>query len=205
MTTRIHQSPLVARRCIAFGMMLALVAMAFAGTKMALAHAHYDHSMPSIGQVLATVPERVDIYTDSEMRKTADANVIMVTAADGSRVDDGSTLVDDTNRRHFSVGLQPNLPNGRYVVSFKTLSDVDGDTDSGRFAFYAGAGPTAEQKQLDAALNGAPVATPASSQTSSSSTNPGTVRYAALAVALVAIVVAVWLIRSRQNRARAGE
>jgi methionine-rich copper-binding protein CopC len=122
------------------------------------AHAHYDHSQPGIGQVLSVAPTRIDIYTDSEMRKTTGENVIMVTGPDGSRVDDGNTVVDDGNRQHFSVGLQPNLPNGRYVVSFQTLSDADGDTDRGRFAFYVGAGPTAEQKQLDAALSGAPAA-----------------------------------------------
>jgi methionine-rich copper-binding protein CopC len=136
-----------------FGLLLALT-LCLTETDHALAHAHYAHSQPSIGQVLATAPLRVDIYTDSDMRKLAGANVISVTGPDGTEVDDGNTVLDDTNRQYFSVGLLPNLPPGRYVVSFKTLSDEDGDVDSGRFAFYIGAGPTEAQKSQDAGLNG---------------------------------------------------
>jgi methionine-rich copper-binding protein CopC len=146
---RQRQRPLI----LSLGCLLGLVAL-LAGAATAQAHAHYAHSEPSISQVLQAAPARVDIYTDSDMRKLAGANVITVTGSDGSRVDDGNTIVDDANRQHFSVGLQPNLPNGRYVVSFQTLSDVDGDTDHGKFAFYVGAGPTAAQQQLDAQLNG---------------------------------------------------
>jgi copper resistance protein C len=153
-----HRTPLGGSvQMAAVALVFATVAFSFTTTGRAFAHAHYDHSTPSIGQVLAAAPQRIDIYTDSEMRKLADANHISVTAADGSAVDDGITVLDDANRQHFSVGLQPNLPEGRYVVSFKTLSDVDGDTDSGKFSFYVGAGPTDAQKQLDATLNGQPV------------------------------------------------
>jgi len=137
-----------------------------------LAHAHYSHSQPSIGQVLTTAPTRVDIFTDSDMRKLAGANLISVSGPDGSQADDGNTVVDDANRQHFSVGLNPNLPPGRYVVSFKTLSDVDGDTDGGKFTFYVGTGPTDAQKAQDASLNGPPVAiatAPANSATSNRS------------------------------------
>jgi copper resistance protein C len=144
-------------RMATIALFMAVMAFSFATTGPAFAHAHYDHSTPSIGQVLATAPQRIDIFTDSEMRRVAGANNIAVTAADGSSVDDGNTVLDDANRQHFSVGLQPDLPNGRYVVSFKTLSDVDGDTDGGKFSFYVGAGPTDAQKQLDATLNGQPV------------------------------------------------
>jgi methionine-rich copper-binding protein CopC len=168
---------------------------------VAFAHAHYDHSTPAIGQVLATAPARIEIYTDSEMRKTAGGNVIMVTAADGSRVDDGDTVVDDANRQHFSVGLQPNLSNGRYVVSFKTLSDVDGDTDSGHFAFYVGAGPTAEQKQQDAALSGAPIPTPAPSaaQSGDAPAKPPVIAILAVIAALL-VICGGWLLLRRPVR-----
>jgi methionine-rich copper-binding protein CopC len=166
----------------------------------ALAHAHYDHSTPSIGQVLAASPQRVDIYTDSEMRKAAGANDIAVTAADGSRVDDGNTVVDDANRQHFSIGLRPNLPAGRYVVAFKTLSDVDGDTDSGKFSFYVGVGPTDAQKQLDATLNGQAVPEPAQQATNSS---PRLVLFGAGSALIVLLLglAAFVIYRSRRNNA----
>ena len=162
----------------------------------ALAHAHYDHSSPAIGQVLAAPPARVDIYTDSEMRKLAGANVIMVTNSNGQRVDDGNTIVDDANRQHFSVSLEPNLPPGRYVVSFQTLSDVDGDTDGGHFAFYVGNGPTAADKALDAHLSGAPL--PGSSAGSSSSTGPF-VLIGVAAVAALALLAGGLALRKRKG------
>ncbi len=136
---------------VALALMLALLAAPAA----ALAHAHYDHSTPAIGEVLQTAPARVDIYTDQEMAKRGDANSIAVTNAAGQRVDSGAATVDDADRRHLWVALRPGLPPGRYVVGFTTLSDVDGDTDRGRFAFYIGRGPTAQEQTLDARLNGA--------------------------------------------------
>jgi copper resistance protein C len=117
-----------------------------------LAHARYDHSTPTPGQVVATSPPAVDIYTAQDLRKTAGADVIAVTDASQNHVDTGNTVVDDSNRRHFSVGLQPNLPPGRYLVAFKTLSDQDGEADSGQFAFYVGAPPTTDQQATDAKL-----------------------------------------------------
>jgi methionine-rich copper-binding protein CopC len=118
----------------------------------ALGHARYDSSTPSPSQVLSTSPPAVEIYTAQDMRKTTGADEITVTGPTQNRVDNGRTVVDDSNRRHFSVGLQPNLPPARYVVAFKTLSDQDGEADSGQFAFYVGAPPTSDQKAADAKL-----------------------------------------------------
>jgi methionine-rich copper-binding protein CopC len=123
----------------------------------ALAHARYDHSTPGQGEVVQTAPAQVDIYTAQDMQKQAGADEITVERNDtansgGQVVSNGPTMVDDNNRRHFFVALQPNLPAGRYVVSFKNVSDEDGEADHGQFAFYVGTGPTAAQKALDARL-----------------------------------------------------
>jgi methionine-rich copper-binding protein CopC len=130
---------------------LAIVALAVPPTSV-FAHARYDHSTPASEQVVATSPPAVDIYTAQDMRKTTGADVIAVMGLDGKHVDTGNTVVDDSNRRHFSIGLQPNLPPGRYLVSFKTLSDEDGEADQGQFAFYVQTPPTADQKAEDAKL-----------------------------------------------------
>ena len=180
---------------ILISLVLATLYLTF-GASAALAHAHYDHSTPAIGQVLATPPARVDIYTDSDMRKIEGKNWIQVTGSNGNRVDDGNTILDDANRQHFSVGLQPNLPPGRYVVSFQTLSDVDGDTDGGHFAFYVGNGPTAADKALDAHLSGAPL--PGSSAGSSSSTGPF-VLIGVAAVAALALLAGGLALRKRKG------
>ncbi|HEY7296184.1 MAG TPA: copper resistance protein CopC, partial [Dehalococcoidia bacterium] len=86
----------------------------------ALAHAHYDHSTPAIGAVLGAPPARVDIWTDQEMAKAGTANSITVTNAAGQPVQSGAATLDDTDRTHLFVAMQPNLPAGRYVVSFTT-------------------------------------------------------------------------------------
>jgi len=121
-----------------------------------MAHSRYDHSTPGQGEVVQTSPPRVDIYTVQEMAKQQGAYAITVERNDsgtpGQRVDTGDTVIDDANRKHFSVGLQPNQQPGRYVVSFKNVSDQDGEADHGQFAFYVGTGPTAAQKALDAKL-----------------------------------------------------
>lgn len=131
---------------------VAVVTIVIGQAAVAAAHARFDHSTPNPGQVVQTNPPRVDIYTAQDMRKLAGANDIMVTGSDGARVDDGTTVVDDSDRRHFSVGLKGNLPPGRYVVSFKTLSDEDGENDQGAFAFYVGTPPTDAQRAADQKL-----------------------------------------------------
>src|SRR5690348_5718655 len=139
------------RNPLVVGIALALILGVFTLSR-AWAHAHYARSDPAPGAVLASAPARINIYTDCEMRKQVGGNSISVSGPQGARVDDGSTVVDDADRQHLSVGLQPNLPNGRYQVSFQTLSDVDGDLDHGQFAFYIGSAPTADQQRQDSGL-----------------------------------------------------
>lgn len=201
--SQIAIQPPVHRSFLALLAFFVTLLAAFSAVQLAFAHAHYDHSQPGIGQVLTAAPARADIYTDSEMRKTAGGNVITVVGPDGSRTDDGNTVVDDADRKHFSVGLNLNLPPGRYVVSFQTLSDVDGGTDHGRFAFYVGSGPTAEQQALDASLNGA---APVEGGASASGSGAGAGRIVAIvgaAFILLALVVAGGLVvRRKQSQAR---
>jgi methionine-rich copper-binding protein CopC len=175
----------------------AAVAAAFA-TTIVLAHARFDHATPSPGQVLTTAPARVDIFTAQDMRKTAGANDIAVAGPDNSRVDDGNTVVDDANRRHFSVGLKPNLPNGRYLVSFKTLSDEDGEADHGQYAFYIGAQPTAQQVADDKKLT-------QTAKTDAAPSSSHTGLYVGIAVAVVVIALlliggAIAMMRRRRSR-----
>jgi methionine-rich copper-binding protein CopC len=134
---------------------------------------------------LTSAPTQVDIYTAQEMRKTAGANDIAVTASDGSRVDTGTTAIDDNDRRHFSVGLVGNLPPGRYLVAFKTLSDQDGEADHGSFAFYVGRQPTADEQAQDGKLT----LTSQDEDASTSSSHIGL--YAGVAGAVVVLLLVV--------------
>jgi methionine-rich copper-binding protein CopC len=170
------------RRLVAVG--LVVLVSALGGIAVVQAHAHYDHSTPGIGEVVQAAPARVDIYTDQDMAKVGNANTISVTNTSGQQVTTGATTVDDADRRHFWVGLQPDLQAGRYVVAFSTLSDVDNDTDHGRFAFYIGRSPTAQEKQLDAQLTSAPVA----DADGGSSSHTGLIAGIAAVVAAVLVV-----------------
>ncbi len=133
-------------------MLPAAVLIVLLGVTSAFAHARYDRSTPGPGEVVQTSLARVDIFTVQEMKKDQTLTEITVVDANNSRVDNGDTTVDDANRKHFSVGLKPALPAGRYVVSFKNASDEDGEEDHGQFAFYVGSAPTAQQKALDTKL-----------------------------------------------------
>lgn len=197
-----------AGRALAGGLLLALTALLLAATA-AFAHARYDHSTPAQGQVLPTSPASVDIYTEQDMQKEAGAYGITVFRNDsgtpGAEVDTGTTVMDDANRRHFSVALQPNLPPGRYLVSFHNVSDEDGDADHGQFAFYIGSPPTPAQQALDSKLQitaaVAPTPTPSTSASSSSSSHTAEYVISAIAIVIVLLIAASYL-RLRGPRRR---
>lgn len=180
---------------------LAMILAAYLGlyqTTGILTHARYDHSAPSPGQVLNASPAEVEIFVAENMRKIAGANQISVAGPDGSQVDDGNSVVDDSNRQHLSVGLKPDLPSGRYVVSFKTLSDADGDADHGQFAFYVGTQPTPAQKAQDAKLA-------LTADTEKSSTGPSTSLIIGAVIAAVVVLVLLgggWTMLRRQRTLR---
>ncbi len=173
---------------------LLLVLLAgLASQATASAHARYDHGTPGPGQVLSTAPAQVDIYTTEELRKSAGANLITVTDSAGKQVQIGQATVDDSDRKHFSVGLNPSLAGGRYVVDFTTLSDDDGDTDHGRYAFYVGRDPTPKERSLDARL----VNTSASAQNDS---HTGLIAGIIVAIAAALLLVAGGALLLRRRR-----
>ena len=179
----------------------ALVAVVLSASA-ALAHARYDHSTPAQGQVVQSAPAQVDIFTAQDMQKQAGAYEITVERNDsansgGQVVSTGPTTVDDNNRRHFFVALQPNLPAGRYVVSFKNVSDEDGEADHGQFAFYVGTGPTAAQQALDKQL----AITSQHDDTKHSDSHTGLIVVIVVAAIVVLALIATGLfIRQRRRR-----
>lgn len=164
---------------------LGATVLALAAVVAVSAHARYDHSTPAQGAVVPTAPARVDIYTAQDMAKISAVTSITVANDQRQKVDTGDTTVDDANRRHFSVGLQPNLPPGRYVVSFMNQSDEDGEQDHGQFAFYVGQQPTAQQKTADAALN----ITSKNDAVPKKSSNTGTKIIGAIVIVIVIVVL----------------
>lgn len=128
---------------------LALAACLVASLGKAFAHSEYESSTPGKSESVGQSPARVDMYLTLDLFKREGENEIQVFDEASNRVDDTNTVVDDNNRRHMYVALQPNLPAGRYVVRWKTLSDDDQETFGGAFAFYIGVTPTADQLHED--------------------------------------------------------
>jgi len=184
------------RAAVAASVSVALWLLATGG--VVWAHARYDHSTPAQGETVAASPARVDIFTVQEMKKDTPNTVITVVDPGNLQVDTGDTAIDDADRKHFSVGLKPNLPPGRYLVSFKNVSDEDGEADHGQFAFYVGTGPTAAQKALDSKL----AITSKSDDEKKSDSHTGLIIAIVVAVVVVIVLVAggfAWM----RRRARA--
>ncbi|MEX0785687.1 MAG: copper resistance protein CopC [Dehalococcoidia bacterium] len=117
------------------------------------AHAEYERSTPARDEVVAESPEQLDIYYTQDVRKIEGANTITVLDDGASKVNNDDGIVDDDDRTHVFTALPPNLPPGRYIVQWKTLSDLDDDDDSGAFCFYVAVEPSAAQADECAAFD----------------------------------------------------
>lgn len=104
------------------------------------AHAEYERSEPAADAVLPAAPAEVHIWFSQELFRRSGANVIEVSGPDGSRVDRGETRIDDDDRSHVMVSLQPELPAGLYTVRWRNISVDDGHEGSGEFSFTVAPG-----------------------------------------------------------------
>ncbi len=152
---------------------LALAAAA-GGVGLAHAHADYARSEPGAGAVVATPPERVDIWFTQDMFRRQGENWIEVTGPDGAAVLAGQAQIDDDDRRHLGVTLQANLAPGVYTVAWRTLSADDGDDHVGSFSFTLD--PRAQvtsTPMLAATATTAPATTPAATAAPATPTPSG--------------------------------
>jgi methionine-rich copper-binding protein CopC len=118
----------------------------------ASAHARYESSTPSKGEVLATGPAEIEITFTQEIQKIDGTYSIDVVKDRGLSVTAGPAVVNDDDRRKLSVPLQGGLPDGRYVVNWTNVSDADGDAAEGAFSFYINYRPNAVDLENDAQL-----------------------------------------------------
>ncbi|MDP9236763.1 MAG: copper resistance protein CopC [Chloroflexota bacterium] len=128
----------------------ALAAAPLAGT--ASAHARLKSSTPAVGEVVQASPARLEVVFTENVQKVSGTYGLEVQTDGGSSVTAGSTVIDESDRSHMSVALQPNLAPGRYVVNWKNVSDDDGDPANGAFSFYIQTPPTAADLQKDQEL-----------------------------------------------------
>jgi len=117
-------------------LVVVVLALASATTaEVVYAHAEPERSNPAADTRIPRAPDRLDVWFTQELFRREGANALVVTAPDGTRVDDGETVIDPADREHMSVGLQPDLPPGDYTVRWTTLSAIDGDAAEGTFSF----------------------------------------------------------------------
>ena len=101
----------------------------------AFAHANLARASPAPNSVLDKAPSRVAIWFTEPIEPSL--SEIQVLDAQGSRVDDGDSLVDTNDPLAMSVGLGP-IAEGTYTVAWKNVSTVDGHRVRGSFVFSVG-------------------------------------------------------------------
>lgn len=117
------------------GLVVAFVAISLALPAVAEAHSEFVRANIPAGEAIRSAPERLEAWFSQELFRREGANALEVVGAGGERFDDGVLLIDDTDRRHVSVGLRGDMPPGFYTVTWRTLSAVDGDSAEGTFVF----------------------------------------------------------------------
>ena len=120
-----------------------LVALSLAQT--VFAHSRPLRLEPPPGAILETPPTEVTGWFTAALRRDPNWNFFRVTDEQGNRVDAGEPILS-SDRKQMTVDLQPNLPDGRYLVTWRTWDDEDGRIFGDCFTFFVG------QEAADAAI-----------------------------------------------------
>lgn len=180
----------------------ALLMLSVLATGQAAAHAEIDRSNPEADATVTGSPEQVEIWFSQEV---GEGSSIQVVNAAGASATAGDAQLDlfDPDRKHMTVELAPNLPDGVYTVTWTSVSAEDGDTETGSFTFtVTGSGTPVASPVASPAGSPSPVATgtpPATNvsgslQSTQPKAEPTEIDDRALAIALGAGVVAALLI-----------
>lgn len=134
---------------------LAALALVFAGTGTAFAHAKLASSVPAADSTVATAPATVVAVFENHDALVAEGSSLKVTDASGASVDMGDSSLDrnDPDRKTLVVSLKSGLPNGVYTVSWTAVSSGDGSTAEGTFTFTVSSGGTAASAPTSAPAN----------------------------------------------------
>jgi methionine-rich copper-binding protein CopC len=92
---------------------------------------------PAPGAVLTAPPTTVQGWFTSTIRRDPNWSFLRVTNAQGQRVDTGETNLS-SDRLQMSVNLTPNLAPGRYMVTWRTFDDGDGEIFGDCYIFFVG-------------------------------------------------------------------
>ncbi|QBR02173.1 copper resistance CopC family protein [Paraburkholderia pallida] len=109
----------------------AVAAILIAACQLAHAHAYPTHQAPGAGSTVPASQKEVAIDFDDGLEPAFSS--ITVTDAKGSAVTSGKAVVDPSNKKHMSVGLNPLTP-GVYTVKWVAVAD-DGHRTQGHYTF----------------------------------------------------------------------
>jgi methionine-rich copper-binding protein CopC len=95
------------------------------------AHSHLEKSDPADKTTLSTPPKTVQLWFSDKV--AAEWSKIVVTSADGKRVDQEKVAEDKNDPKHIQVDLNTLVP-GNYQVNWNAISG-DGHRVKGEFSF----------------------------------------------------------------------
>jgi methionine-rich copper-binding protein CopC len=98
------------------------------------AHAELESASPPINGTVTSLPANLTLTFSEEVKPGAVS--VTVTGPDGKRADNGGAAVDLNDPERVTV-IVPLLRggDGAYQVEWQTISNIDGDQASGRYAF----------------------------------------------------------------------
>jgi copper transport protein len=132
------------RMRLALGLgLLGLIALS---TQLASAHSRPIRFDPAPGAVLSAPPGQINGWFTSDIRRDPNWSFLRVTGPDGQRVDSGETALT-SDRRQMSATLRAGLGPGRYIVTWRTWDDADGEIFGDCHTFFVG------QAAADAAVS----------------------------------------------------
>jgi hypothetical protein len=112
--------------------MAALVLVAVVGTGVASAHAHLESSLPADGATVGPEASKVAMAFSEEL--SVDQSHAELTSVDGSVVAGTKSEVDRAHRTSMFI-LTPVLPEGKYTVTWRAVTEDDNGITNGSFSF----------------------------------------------------------------------
>jgi copper transport protein len=125
----------------------------------ASAHALLQSADPAAGSSLASSPTSITLTFGEQPDPRLSS--VKVLSSDGRDVTGGAPVEAVSGRPATLRVALPQLPDGVYTVSWRTLSTVDGHVASGSFAFGVGVAPPTPGTSSPATLEQSPSASPA--------------------------------------------
>jgi methionine-rich copper-binding protein CopC len=119
------------------GIVIAVSAMTMLFVQLASAHSRPIRFDPAPGAVLTAAPAQVTGWFTSDLRRDPNWNFLRVTGPNGQRADTGEPILS-ADRLSMTVNLQSGLGPGRYLVTWRTWDDADGEIFGDCYTFFVG-------------------------------------------------------------------